>query len=177
MLLIIRSRDMSKKFSLLFKLLALILAIGLLSCKSEKSMNGHRFRSLEVHRQIAIKEKLEEAGYPDYYKKLFYKTKYTIPDSITGSDFLIGYINENLDLPDFIAEALIEGEVVEMMTIGEFYLAKPDLLKETMIVSSVSDPHILIIGYKEYFNSERNAILGGSVWMFKNGFFWESGQI
>ncbi len=158
-----------------------VMLFSVLKCKSGNSgiLHGdlHDYYSTEEYRKVAIDEKMRESGEPQYFKDLFTMTKYEVPDSIPESDPRIKYFKKHKNLPPFIKQAICNNEVIEMMTIGEFFLSRPDLIGHSIILADVSNPQILQIGLFRYYNKDHNNIQGGPCWAFRNGFFWYGGVV
>jgi hypothetical protein len=153
-------------------------------CENEKELFKHEYSSLEMFRKLVLEESIK--GFPLRTKTIvdsvFYKTKYEILDTLSEENPRLMYIRLNPELPKYIARALIEKYSVNYMTIGEFFLARPDLLKElqsdTLILSFPKHlPDQMILGYSKYLSEKSGMFLGGSVWIFKYGFLYESGII
>ena len=77
---------------------------------------------------------------------------------------------------DFIIRALIEGHWIEMMTICEFYLARPEKSSELRIVPNRGYINRVSVVYDQNYDEETKTI-HGNFWEFQYGFLWTYGVI
>ena len=133
------------------------------------------FYNLEQFRNMMKTELLQLAD--NGTRNLFLselRQKYTQPDSIASNDPRLQYFYRNKYLPDYIKNAIIQGKTVFLMTIGEFYLAHPELRDSTKIYNSSRSPEMLTIGSKGSLVGKD--IVYGKIWEFRFGFLFIMGQ-
>ncbi len=163
-------------------LLILILSTVLfINCNNDNEKYEGRYAGLEYHRQLAFEEYRAQAN-SHWIDSVYYSMKYRIPDTISQSDPRMKYVKENTNIPQYIIRAIFERQHVPLLTINEWFLSRPDMLRDlkagiiTIIVPSRFDDKIYM-GYTRYYNKRINFFTGGSLWVFKYGFLWEAGTI
>jgi hypothetical protein len=104
------------------------------------------------------------------------KIKYEVPDTLDEEDLRYKYIRDNPKLPDYIKKALIERHPVFLMTVGELFLALPELAEKAIIVQPKWRPNMIEVGYQEYLMERNRFIANGPIYWFKNGFLVEHGM-
>lgn len=133
------------------------------------------FYNLEQFRNMMKTEMLQlsDSETKKYLNNVF-KQKYVKPDSIGSDDPRIQYFYRNKYVPDYIKNALVTGKSTLLMTIGEFYLAHPELRDSTKIYNSFLAPEMLTIGFKG--SSVGKHIVYGKIWEFRFGFLIAMGE-
>ncbi|NOX90179.1 MAG: hypothetical protein GXO77_14260 [Calditrichaeota bacterium] len=171
---------MNKKkmnINIFFKLLIFqIVFLILFSCKENDKRHLHEFYGLEIQRKLFLNEYKSQIPFDHkFLDSIYFDLEYNIPDTFSTKDPVIKYIKKNPDLPKFIIRALVEKNVVEFMTMGEMFLARPDILnqiynQELVIAFPKGAPNQIWIGKPEYFLESQGVFTAGEVYIFENGF-------
>lgn len=107
------------------------------ACRREKPAVYGEYQYLESLRERIIHMSYIATTDREWFRTWTYDVKYTIPDSIIISSAKQEYFKKNKNLPDFIKKAIVEQYEAMFMTIGEFFLAKPELADSVVIWPSV----------------------------------------
>lgn len=163
--------------NIFFKLLIFqIIFLMLTSCKETEKRQLNEFSGLEIQRKLFLNEyKYNFFSNHKFLDSIYFNLEYNIPDTFSAENPVIKYIKKNPDLPKFIIRALVEKKVVEFMTMGEMFLARPDILtqiynQELIIAFPKSWPNRIYIGQPEYFMKSKGVFTAGRVYVFENGF-------